>query len=74
MSTQIREYNVFETARAQFDRVANFLELDLSTRELLRSPQREYSFLIPVRMDDGTRRIFQGYRVQHNDARGPSKG
>ncbi len=74
MSTQIREYNSFETAQAQFDRIASFLELDLGTRELLRSPQREYSFLIPVRMDDGTRRMFRGYRVQHNDARGPSKG
>ena len=74
MSTQIREYNSFDMAQAQFDRIADFLELDIGTRELLRSPQREYSFLIPVRMEDGTRRVFQGYRVQHNDARGPSKG
>jgi glutamate dehydrogenase (NAD(P)+) len=74
MSTQIREYNSFDVAQAQFDRIADFLELDIGTRELLRSPQREYSFLIPVRMEDGTRRVFQGYRVQHNDARGPSKG
>ncbi|HEX6063359.1 MAG TPA: Glu/Leu/Phe/Val dehydrogenase [Longimicrobiales bacterium] len=74
MSTTTREYNSFEMAQAQFDRIAGFLELDLGTRELLRSPQREYSFLIPVRMDDGTHRVFRGFRVQHNDARGPSKG
>src|SRR5512146_547206 len=74
MSTQIREYNSFETAQAQFDKIADYLELDRGTRDLLRNAQREYSFLIPVRMDDGTRRVFQGYRVQHNDARGPSKG
>jgi glutamate dehydrogenase (NAD(P)+) len=74
MSTTTREYNSFEMAQAQFDRIAGFLELDIGTRELLRSPQREYSFLIPVRMDDGTHRVFRGFRVQHNDARGPSKG
>ncbi|HEY0672713.1 MAG TPA: Glu/Leu/Phe/Val dehydrogenase [Longimicrobiales bacterium] len=74
MTTKTREYNSFEMAQAQFDRIAGFLELDLGTRELLRSPQREYSFLIPVRMEDGTHRVFRGFRVQHNDARGPSKG
>lgn len=74
MSITTREYNTFEMAQAQFDRIAGFLELDLATRELLRWPQREYSFLIPVRMDDGTHRVFRGFRVQHNDARGPSKG
>jgi glutamate dehydrogenase (NAD(P)+) len=61
-------------ARAQFDRVAGILELDAGTRDLLRSPLREYSFAIPVRMDDGSTRVFRGFRVQHNDARGPCKG
>jgi len=42
--------------------------------EVMRWPMREYSFRIPVRMDDGTIRVFQGFRVQHNDARGPNKG
>ena len=74
MSTKTREYNSFEMAQAQFDRIAGFLELDLGTRELLRAPQREYAFLIPIRMNDGTHRVFRGFRVQHNDARGPSKG
>jgi glutamate dehydrogenase (NAD(P)+) len=43
-------------------------------RELLRSPLREYHFLVPVRMDDGSVKVFKGFRVQHNDARGPAKG
>ena len=66
--------NAFEMAQAQFDKVAKLLELDAPTRELLRFPQREFSFAIPVRMDDGGVRIFRGFRVQHNDARGPAKG
>jgi glutamate dehydrogenase len=69
-----RPYNSYETARAQFDRVAELLDLDAGTKELLRSPLREYSFAIPVHMDDGSVRVFRGFRVQHNDARGPCKG
>jgi len=67
-------YNPFAMAQAQFDKVADQLELDQATRELLRVPYREYSFAIPVKMDDGSTRVFRGYRVQHNDARGPAKG
>ncbi|MGE5612802.1 MAG: Glu/Leu/Phe/Val family dehydrogenase [Bacillota bacterium] len=67
-------YNPFETAQAQFDRAAAILGLDPATCELLRQPIREYHFLIPVRMDDGSVKIFKGYRIQHNDARGPAKG
>jgi glutamate dehydrogenase len=69
-----KSFNPFEMAQAQFDRVAEKLALDPASRELLRWPLREYSFAIPVRMDDGTTRVFRGFRVQHNDARGPSKG
>ncbi len=61
-------------AQAQFDKVADILDLDRGTRELLRWPIREYSFAIPVRMDDGKVQVFRGFRVQHNDARGPNKG
>ncbi len=50
------------------------LELDLPTRALLRDPLREHRFSISVRMDDQSFRIFKGFRVQHNDARGPGKG
>ena len=70
----IQGVNPFEMAQAQFDKVAAILDLDAATRELLRWPLREYSFAIPVRMDDGTVKVFRGFRVQHNDARGPCKG
>ncbi|MFH1852765.1 MAG: Glu/Leu/Phe/Val dehydrogenase [Candidatus Neomarinimicrobiota bacterium] len=67
-------YNAFEMAQAQFDKVAELMNLDAGTRALLRRPLREYHFSIPVRMDDGPVQVFQGFRVQHNDARGPGKG
>jgi glutamate dehydrogenase (NAD(P)+) len=67
-------FNPFKNAQTQFDSVADLLDLDLGTRELLRLPQREYHVRIPVKMDDGNVRVFQGFRVQHNDARGPGKG
>ncbi len=66
--------NAFEMAQTQFDTVAEILKLDPGVREVLRWPMREYSFRIPIRMDDDSTRVFQGYRVQHNDARGPNKG
>jgi len=69
-----KSYNPFETAQEQFDHAAELLELDQGTRELLRNPMREYHFNIPVRMDDGIVKVFRGFRVQHNDARGPAKG
>jgi glutamate dehydrogenase len=61
-------------AQVQFDKIAEMLELDEATRDFLRYPTREYQFSIPVRMDDGSVKIFRGFRVQHNDARGPGKG
>jgi glutamate dehydrogenase (NAD(P)+) len=66
--------NPFKIAQAQFDHVANLLHLDPEVAALLRWPRREFKFQIPVRMDDGSLRVFYGYRVQHNDARGPTKG
>ena len=83
MSTSVASRNVYapaaplsanQIAQQQFDRIADRLGLDRATRDLLRSPRRELQFLIPVQMDDGTRRVFRGVRVQHNDARGPFKG
>lgn len=67
-------YNSFQIAQAQFDKVADLLGLDPGVRDLLRYPLREFQFAIPVRMDDGTTKVFRGFRVQHNDARGPGKG
>jgi len=69
-----KSFNPFEMAQSQFDHVANLLQLDQATRDLLRSPIREYHFSIPVRMDDGHVQVFRGFRVQHNDSRGPGKG
>jgi glutamate dehydrogenase (NAD(P)+) len=73
MSNQ-KKYNAFATAQAQFDRVADILDLEQGTRDLLRDPLREYHFSIPVVMDDGKVKVFRGFRVLHNDARGPGKG
>ncbi len=72
MST--KPFNAFAMAQAQFDKVAESLGLDQGTRDLLRHPMREYHFCLPVRMDDGSVKVFRGFRVQHNDARGPAKG
>lgn len=66
--------NAFQMAQSQFDNVAEQLNLDPQVAEILRWPAREFKFQIPVHMDDGSIRTFFGYRVQHNDARGPSKG
>jgi len=69
-----KAFNPYEMAQAQFDKVADILKLEEPTRELLRQPLREYQFGIPVRMDDGATKVFRGFRVQHNDSRGPCKG
>ncbi len=69
-----KSFNPFEMAQAQFDKVADMINLDTGVRELLRNPLREYHFSIPVHMDDNSVRVFRGFRVQHNDARGPGKG
>ena len=68
------ELNPFKIAQKQLDTAAETLGLDDATHQLLRWPQRELQVTIPVRMDDGTIRIFHGYRVQYNGARGPTKG
>jgi len=66
--------NPFAIAQQQLDEAAARLGLDKATHELLRWPMREYHFTLPVKMDSGTTRIFKGYRVQYNAARGPTKG
>lgn len=69
--------NPFENAMAQLRKAASFLpqSKDLNHKlEILKHPQRILNVTIPVKMDDGSLRLFQGYRVQHNDARGPYKG
>jgi glutamate dehydrogenase (NAD(P)+) len=68
------ELNPFLIAQRQLDDCARILNLDDSVREVLRVPMREMHVSIPVRMDNGKIRVFQGFRVQYNDARGPTKG
>jgi len=68
------QINVFDMAQKQFDSVAKLLKLDDEVAELLRWPMREFSFRIPVRLDNGALKVFRGFRVQHNDARCPNKG
>ncbi|MGH7162946.1 MAG: Glu/Leu/Phe/Val family dehydrogenase, partial [Planctomycetota bacterium] len=64
----------FRIAQAQLDEAAGHLGLDDAMREFLRWPQREFHVTLPVRMDDGVFKVFHGYRVQYNSARGPTKG
>ena len=71
---EIRTPNAIESALAQFDRAADFLELAPETRAILRVPKREWTVNFPVTMDDGRTQVLTGYRVQHNMARGPAKG
>lgn len=66
--------NPFEVARQQIDACADILKLEPHVREMLKTPMRELHFTMPIRMDDGKIKIFQGFRVQYNDARGPAKG
>ncbi|HYX43011.1 MAG TPA: Glu/Leu/Phe/Val dehydrogenase [Pyrinomonadaceae bacterium] len=68
------ELNPFEIAKQQFDRAADLLELDESTRQVLKNAKRQLIVSIPVKMDGGDVKVFEGYRVQHNIARGPAKG
>ncbi len=70
----MEELNSFKIAQFQLDEAANILKLDSGTHEMLRWPMRELHVTIPVKMDDGTTKIFQGFRVQYNDSRGPTKG
>lgn len=69
-----KESNPYENAMKQLESTANLIKLDPDVHEMLRSPKRILSVSLPVRMDDGHVKNFQGYRVQFNDARGPFKG
>ena len=68
------ELNPFEIAQSQLDEAAELMQLEPAIHEFLRWPVRELHVTLPVRMDDGTTEIFHGFRVQYNDARGPTKG
>ena len=66
--------NAFEIAQRQFDNAAELLNLESGLRQVLKTPKRQLVVSIPTRMDDGSLRVFEGYRVQHSIARGPGKG
>lgn len=66
--------NPFEMAQEQLDRCAQILKLDPGTHALLRVPMQEMHVSFPIRMDNGSIKVFQGYRVRYNEAKGPTKG
>lgn len=70
----MQEKSIWEVAQKQFDQVAERLNLENYIRDRLRNPRRILTVNFPVRMDDGSIKIFEGYRVQHSLDRGPAKG
>ncbi|MGC9970478.1 MAG: Glu/Leu/Phe/Val dehydrogenase [Bryobacteraceae bacterium] len=74
IATEATVQNPHELALQNFDLAADALELSQDIREMIKYPERELAVSVPVRMDNGRVRRFQGYRVQHSTARGPAKG
>lgn len=68
------QYNPYKNAQDQLLDIAEKLKLDDATTEMLKQPMKEFHFTIPVKMDDGSTKIFKGYRMHHSTARGPAKG
>ncbi|MGC8980006.1 MAG: Glu/Leu/Phe/Val family dehydrogenase [Thermoplasmata archaeon] len=68
------ELNPFKIAQEQLDKAAKLMKLDPAVHAILREPMRVLEVTIPVKMDDGSVKVFKGFRVQYNDARGPTKG
>jgi len=69
-----QQVNLFKIAQSQIDRAARKMQMDPEVHLLLREPIRELQVSIPIKLDDGTPKVFRGFRVQYNDARGPCKG
>jgi glutamate dehydrogenase (NAD(P)+) len=74
LSKSTEDLNPFRIALRQFDTAAEKLNLNEGLREVLRSPRRALTLSLPIKKDDGTIKVFQGFRVQHNNSRGPCKG
>jgi len=74
IATITEDLNPFRIAMQQFDTAAAKLKLENGMREVLRSPRRALSLHLPIKMDDGNVKVFEGFRVQHNNSRGPCKG
>ena len=74
MLTAATTQNAYDVALENFDAAANALELSEDIRQMIKYPERMLTVSVPVRMDDGRLRRFEGYRVQHSSVRGPAKG
>ena len=68
------DLNPYRISQLQFDQAAHYLKLDPGLAQVLRTPKRQMVVSVPTRMDDGSVKVFEGFRVQHNIARGPAKG
>ncbi len=68
------DLNPYRISQLQFDQAAHYLKLDPGLAQVLRAPKRQMVVSVPIKMDDGSVKVFEGYRVQHNIARGPAKG
>src|SRR5438128_2336187 len=66
--------NPFEISKQQFNEAADLIKLDAGIRDVLLTPKRQLIVSIPVKMDNGAIKVYEGFRVQHNVARGPAKG
>jgi glutamate dehydrogenase (NAD(P)+) len=74
LEADVENLNAYQIALEQFNRAADRLKLDRDLAEILKTPKRQLTVSVPIRMDDGRVRVFEGFRVQHNVARGPAKG
>ena len=74
MREELLKNPVFSMAVEQFDRVADFLNLDTAIRERCKWPKRVITVTVPIRRDNGRTEVFFGHRVQHHLTRGPVKG
>jgi glutamate dehydrogenase (NAD(P)+) len=70
----MKQLNAFEMAQAQLEDIAKLINLDPQVTESLKWPEQEHKVKVQLTMDDGLSRVFFAYRIQHNTARGPSKG
>ena len=72
--TDVNDERIFEDALKRLDKASEFADIDAEALLRLKSPKQVLQVSIPVRMDDGSLQVFQGYRVRHDDTRGPTKG
>ena len=67
-------YNAYHSALKQFDKAADILDLNIGSREFLRTPMKEQHFTIPIKTDEGSVKVFKAFRILHNNASGPGLG